>query len=130
MKTLPQIRNDFQLFRSAVPLKRAQLPHRPTEEVWSYYQLGGEDDAGSHDENNLDPLIFLPGATTSAESFFYQLDALSCKGYRCVGAHAPPYYSVEEWIEGFDRFLDTLKCQKCHIFGRDMIGERCLDGLF
>lgn len=42
-KSTAEIRNDFGIFRSAVPLKRATLPHK-TEEVWSYYQLGGEED--------------------------------------------------------------------------------------
>ncbi|CAD7942573.1 unnamed protein product [Amoebophrya sp. A120] len=114
-KTLSDIRNDFGLFRSAVALKRAQLPYKQ-EEIWSYYQLGGED------QEDADPVVFLPGTTTGAECFFYQLDALSCKGYRCISCQYPPYYSVEEWVEGFERFLDVIKADKVYLFGVSLGG--------
>mmetsp|Transcript_9639 Transcript_9639/g.23695 ORF Transcript_9639/g.23695 Transcript_9639/m.23695 type:complete len:342 (-) Transcript_9639:361-1386(-) len=114
-KTLSDIRNDFGVFRSAVALKKAQLPYKQ-EEIWSYYQLGGEDDP------DADPVIFLPGTTTGAECFFYQLDALSCKGYRCISCQYPPYYTVDEWVEGFERFLDVIKADKVYLFGVSLGG--------
>ncbi|CAD7936846.1 unnamed protein product [Amoebophrya sp. A25] len=115
-KTVSDIRNDFGVFRSAVALKRAQLPHKSQDEVWSYYELGGEE------EPEADPIVFLPGTTTGAETFFYQLDALSCKGYRCISCQYPPYYSVDEWVEGFERFLDVVKANKVYIFGVSLGG--------
>ena len=118
-KTTDDIRREFQVFRSAVPLKKVQLPYRPTEEVWSYYQLGG-DDAPQH--ALATPVVFLPGTTTGAESFFYQLDTLSCKGYYAISCQYPPYYSVEEWVDGFERFLDAIKAEQVHLFGVSLGG--------
>ena len=116
-KSAAEIQSDFGLFRSAVPLKKANLPNR--EEVWGYYTLGADADDEDGRQNDTrqgegsgsslrDLVVFIPGTSTGAESFFYQLDALSCKGYRCVALQYPPYYSVDEWVDGFDLFLDVL----------------------
>lgn len=72
--------------------------------------------------NSQDPIIFLPGTTSGAEAFFYQLDALSSKGYKCLSCQYPPYYTVDDWIEGFERFLDVIKAERVHIFGVSLGG--------
>ena len=79
------------------------------------------------------PVVLLPPVSGTADCYYLQLMALSAKGYRviAVGAHngesatrltamcilfpqaeSPPYWSVEEWCEGFRKLLTHLDLEK------------------
>lgn len=106
------IHQDFARFRSEHPLLKAHLPR--SELDWTYYQAGPPGDAN--------PLIFLHGTSGTAAAFFYQVQALSGKGYRVLSVQYPAYNTPEEWSKGFDSFLDQVRCKSAHIFGAGLGG--------
>jgi len=62
------------------------------------------------------------GVNGTAEIFFQQLMTLCPKGYRILSVQYPAYSSHECWIKAFDKFIDTLKVPKIHLFGASLGG--------
>lgn len=81
---------------------------------WLYYQAGAVSDPN--------PIVFLHGTSGTAGAFFYQVDKLGSKGYRVITAQYPHYSTVEDWVKGFDHFLDMVKVRAGHIFGAGLGG--------
>lgn len=104
---------DFTEFSSEFPLRKVHQPKFDLE--WAYYQAGPT-------ESGLEPIIFVHGTSGTAGAFFYQIRALSEKGYRVLSAQYPAFNSAEEWCKGFDLFLDAMKCQAVHLFGAGLGG--------
>lgn len=48
--------------------------------------------------------------------------ALANKGYRVIAAESPPYWSAEEWCQGFRQLLTHLDLEKVHLFGAALGG--------
>ena len=106
------MQNDYRRFRESNALQKIAM--KRTELVWQYYTLGPAD-VGP-------PVIFLAGTSATAGVFFYQLEALSEKGFRCISAQYPPYEDHDLWCKGFDQFLDSVQVQRCHLFGANLGG--------
>ncbi|GJD09698.1 Maspardin [Galdieria sulphuraria] len=70
----------------------------------------------------IEPLICLHAVAGSAEVFFLQILGLAPRGYRVVSLEIPSYFSVEEFCQGFQSFLDTLGFRKIHIYGAGLGG--------
>jgi len=79
-----------------------------TTQTWSWLSLGAEEDLSL----NLDPVVFLAGETSGPECFFYIMDALSAKGYKCIAVSPPPFYTIEEFAQGFGLFLDHVQSRR------------------
>lgn len=71
----------------------------------------------------LDPpvLIFLPGATETADVFYKQILELS-KSYRCISVFWPDYWSIANFNFGFRTFLESLNIKRAHLFGSNLGG--------
>ena len=97
------------LFRSLVARQTVTLA---TDAPWVYFDCGPRD-------RSAPPLIFLHGASGTAQSFFQQMLTLSAKGYRCVSVQPPPYFSHAAWLHGFEAFAAHLKVRSrtCHLYG-------------
>ncbi|GJQ09440.1 hypothetical protein GpartN1_g1231.t1 [Galdieria partita] len=70
----------------------------------------------------IEPLICLHAVAGAAEVFFLQILGLAPRGYRIVSLEIPCYFSVEEFCQGFQSFLDALGFKKVHIYGADLGG--------
>lgn len=125
------IADDFLNFQSEFPLQKVRLPRSDLE--WCYYQAGAPERVigacGGASRGRLgaaagvsEAVVFLHGTSGSAGAFFYQVEALSEKGYRVISAQYPAYYSVEDWCKGFDHFLDATACRSAHLFGAGVGG--------
>lgn len=110
--TTRSIHEDFLKFQSYCPLHKFYQPRWDVE--WCYYQAGP-----AWDEN---PLVFLHGTSGTAAAFFYQVQALSEKGYRVLSLQYPAFSDPVEWSKGFDLLMDSLKCKAAHIFGAGLGG--------
>ena len=71
---------------------------------------------------NLDPVLFLPPETASSDVFFYMMDALSARGYKCVAADAPAISVIDHFVNGFGLFLDHIRARRVHLFGAGLGG--------
>jgi len=89
------------------------LIDQPSKKTWRYYDYGPK-------EGN--PLVFLHGASGTAEVFFKQLLSLGPKGYRVISVQYPGYSSYARWIRAFDTFLETINVEAMHIFGTALGG--------
>ncbi|MCO5594830.1 hypothetical protein L7F22_048864 [Adiantum nelumboides] len=97
------------------------LGHKPQYECmqqigtkyWRYYDYGPK---------SVPPLICLPGTAGTAEVFYKQILTLSSKGYRVIAADAPPVWSHQEWVNAFEKFLDTIGVHHVHIYGTSLGG--------
>jgi len=69
-----------------------------------------------------EPIICLHAVAGSAEVFFLQILGLAPRGYRVISLEIPSYFSVEEFCQGFQSFLDTLGFKKVHIYGAGLGG--------
>jgi len=74
------------------------------------------------DQKEVAPLIFLAGASGTAEVFYKQFLSLCPKGYRLISVQFPPYMTHDQWCKGFDRFLDKINVEKVHLFGTSLGG--------
>lgn len=106
------ISGDFSKFQSLHALHKVHQPHSDLE--WTYYQAG--------QSNDIETIVFLHGTSGTAASFFYQVQALSEKGYRVLSVQYPWFSTPAEWCKGFDLFLDCVKLHSCHVFGAGLGG--------
>ncbi|KAI5064026.1 hypothetical protein GOP47_0020696 [Adiantum capillus-veneris] len=100
---------DYTHFKSIVPLKRVSIGTK----YWRYYDYGPK---------SVPPLICIPGTAGTAEVFYKQILTLSSKGYRVIAADAPPVWSHQEWVNSFEKFLDTIGVHHVHIYGTSLGG--------
>ncbi|MCO5559137.1 hypothetical protein L7F22_012729 [Adiantum nelumboides] len=100
---------DYTHFKSIVPLKRVSIGTK----YWRYYDYGPK---------SVPPLVCLPGTAGTAEVFYKQILTLSSKGYRVIAADAPPVWSHQEWVNAFEKFLDTIGVHHVHIYGTSLGG--------
>jgi len=106
----------YKLFRSWIAQQKIALEDEFTLMIWKYYDSGPKDQ-----EENI-PLVFIPGVSGTAESFYRQFLSLCPKGYRLISVQFPCYMSHEQWCKGFDKFLDQLHLAKIHLFGTSLGG--------
>lgn len=100
-------------FRSSVPQKRV-IVDEDSSKIWTLYDAGPR--------NVTCPLICLPPVSGTADVFFYQVMALSAKGYRVISVQYPIYWTMREWTTGFRKLLDQLGLDKVHLFGASLGG--------
>jgi len=50
------------------------------------------------------------------------MSVLCNKGYRILSVQHPPYYTFEDFLKGFDQFLDMVGLNNIHIFGVSLGG--------
>lgn len=100
---------DYTHFKSIVPLNRVSIGTK----LWRYYD---------HGPKSAPPLICLPGTAGTADVFYKQILSLSSKGYRVIAADAPPVWSHQEWVNSFEKFLDTIAVHHVHIYGTSLGG--------
>jgi len=105
--------NEYQTFRSNVPLKKVVVDEDTTKE-WTLY------DSGPRTERS--PLICLPPVSGTADIFFKQMIELCEKGYRIIALEYPTYWTLREFISGFTKLLDHLHLDKVHLFGASLGG--------
>jgi len=104
--------NPFKYFRGLVAQQRLNIDAF-SDKIWKYYDYGPKDVA---------PLIFIPGASGTAEVFYKQFLSLCPKGYRVISVQPPAYMTHDQWCKGFDRFLDKINIDKIHLFGTSLGG--------
>jgi len=107
--------NLYTEFRAAVA--RQVVAVGPEGKKWIYYKAG---------DVSSEPLVCLHGTSGSADVFYNQISSLTSRGYQVIACTYPPYFTVEAWIRGFDRFLDALGISKTHLFGTSLGGFLCL----
>jgi len=100
----------FKLFRNWVPQQKLDTANSKT---WKYYDFGPKD---------VDAIVFLPGASGTAESFYGQFISMCPKGYRLVSVQYADYMTHDDWCLGFSQFLDKLGLKKIHLFGTSLGG--------
>jgi len=105
---------EYQSFKSNVAKKTFPIEHGKEMKIWSYYDYGPREVRC--------PIIFLPPCSGTADIFFKQQLALGTSGMRCIAVDAPPFWTHEEWCEGFLQFLDHLRLDQVHIFGASVGG--------
>eukprot|EP01119_Soliformovum_irregulare_P006929 TRINITY_DN1933_c0_g1_i2.p1 TRINITY_DN1933_c0_g1~~TRINITY_DN1933_c0_g1_i2.p1 ORF type:complete len:276 (+),score=69.39 TRINITY_DN1933_c0_g1_i2:92-919(+) len=103
----------YHRFRSWVAQQRITVDTNNTEKVWKYYDFGPKD---------VTPLVFLGGASATAEVFYRQFLSLCPKGYHLISVQFPSYMDHASWNKGFDRFLDKLGLKEVHLFGTSLGG--------
>ncbi|KAH7644286.1 abhydrolase domain-containing protein [Dermatophagoides farinae] len=101
-------------FRSQIALKRYALDDDDGNNLWTIYECGPK---------QIDcPVIFLPPVSGTADIFFYQMLYLCDRGHRVISAEYPDYFSIDEFITGFDRFIQSFQIRRAHIFGASLGG--------
>ncbi|KAL6008112.1 hypothetical protein ACLOJK_033618 [Asimina triloba] len=80
---------------------------------WRYYDFGPK---------VVPPLICLPGLAGSAEVYYKQIMSLSMKGYRVISVDIPHAWNHVEWIQAFEKFLDTIDVHHVHLYGTSLGG--------
>jgi maspardin len=103
---------EYKKFKSWVALRKVLIDHEGVK-TWRYYDFGPREAV---------PIIFLHGASGTAEVFYRQIVGLCPKGYRMLTVQYPAYSSHDSWIRAFDKFVDELKFPKFHLFGTALGG--------
>lgn len=114
MKSILSQSQEYQSFRSSVPLKRISVDSDDANKCWKLYDCGPRD-------QKL-PLICLTPVSGTADCFYQQCMALSARGYRVIAVESPPYLSLEQWCNGFRNLLGHLHLEKVHLFGAALGG--------
>eukprot|EP00033_Pygsuia_biforma_P003880 GCRY01004249.1.p1 GENE.GCRY01004249.1~~GCRY01004249.1.p1 ORF type:complete len:319 (+),score=67.45 GCRY01004249.1:186-1142(+) len=104
---------EYRLFRSTIPLKKVAVDDFSSKN-WQYFDHGPKDCA--------EPVIFFPGASGTCSVFYNQMMSLSALDYRVVAVQHPPYFSIKDFVRGFDRFLLFLGVRKVHLVGTSLGG--------
>jgi len=104
---------DYKRFRSWVAQRKIIIEQEQAQRIWRYYDYGPKEAV---------PLVFLHGASGTAEVFYKQMMSLCPKGYRIVAVQYPAYSTHENWVKAFDKFIDSLKVPKVHLFGTALGG--------
>jgi maspardin len=81
---------------------------------WVFYEWGAR--------QYQEPLVCLHGVVGSADSFFLQVLALAERGYRVLSVQLPVYWSVAEFCDGFQTFLDMVHVRRVHLYGAGLGG--------
>ncbi|OTF74685.1 abhydrolase domain-containing protein [Euroglyphus maynei] len=101
-------------FRSQIALKRYALDENDGNNLWTIYECGPK---------RIDcPVLFLPPVSGTADIFFHQMLYLSDRGHRVISAEYPDYFSIDEFIAGFERFIQSFQIRRVHIFGASLGG--------
>lgn len=100
---------DYTHFKAIIPLNRVSIGTKQ----WRYYDSGPK---------SVPPLVCLPGTAGTADVFYKQILSLSSKGYRVIATDAPPVWSHQEWVNSFEKFLDTIGVHHIHIYGTSLGG--------
>ncbi|MBA0644665.1 hypothetical protein Goklo_028795 [Gossypium klotzschianum] len=81
---------------------------------WRYYDFGPK---------VVPPLICLPGTAGTADVYYKQIMSLSMKvGYRVISVDIPCVWNHQEWIQGFEKFLDAIDVHHIHLYGTSLGG--------
>jgi len=104
---------DYKRFRSWVAQRKIIIEQEQAQRIWRYYDFGPKEAV---------PLVILHGASGTAEVFYKQMMSLCPKGYRLVAVQYPAYSTHENWVKAFDKFIDSLKVPKVHLFGTALGG--------
>ena len=103
---------DYIKFRALI--SQQKLVVDVDNEVWTLYDAGPK--------NITCPLLCLPPAIGTAETFFKQIIGLSTRGYRIITLSYPVYWAMEDFIKGLTRLIDQLGLTKVHLFGASLGG--------
>ncbi|KAK1307006.1 40S ribosomal protein S13-1 [Acorus calamus] len=100
---------DYIHFKSLVPLHQISVGLKQ----WRYYDFGPK---------AVPPLVCLPGIAGTADVYYKQILSLSMKGYRVVSVDIPRVRNHHEWIQAFEKFLDTINVHHVHLYGTSLGG--------
>lgn len=103
---------EYMQFRSLVSMQKVIVDN--PQEVWTLYDAGPK--------NVSCPLLFLPPAIGTADTFFKQIISLSTKGYRIITLSYPVYWNLDDFVKGFAKLIDHLGLEKVHLFGASLGG--------
>ncbi|KAJ4905772.1 alpha/beta-Hydrolases superfamily protein [Raphanus sativus] len=109
MKGVSSAPGDYVYFKSQVPLHKIPIGTKQ----WRYYDYGPK---------TVPPLICIPGIAGTADVYYKQIMALSIKGYRVISVDIPRVWSYHEWIQAFEKFLDTIDVHHVHLYGTSLGG--------
>ncbi|XP_023534159.1 maspardin-like [Cucurbita pepo subsp. pepo] len=109
LKGVSSAPGDFIYFKSQVPLHRIPIGTKQ----WRYYDFGPK---------VVPPLICLPGIAGTADVYYKQILSLAMKGYRVISVDIPRVWKHQEWIQAFEKFLDTIDVHHIHIYGTSLGG--------
>ncbi|KAK1284965.1 40S ribosomal protein S13 [Acorus calamus] len=109
MKGVASAPGDYIHFKSLVPLHQISVGLKQ----WRYYDFGPK---------AVPPLVCLPGIAGTADVYYKQILSLSMKGYRVVSVDIPRVRNHHEWIQAFEKFLDTLNVHHVHLYGTSLGG--------
>lgn len=116
--------SEYISFRSTVP-QRKVVVDEDTSKIWTYYDAGPR--------SVTCPLVCLPPVCGTADSFFRQIMGLTALGYRVISLQYPVYWTMREWINGFQKFLEQLGLDKVHLFGASLggfLGQKFAEATF
>ncbi|XP_068634871.1 uncharacterized protein [Aristolochia californica] len=102
MKRVYSTPGDYVYFKSQIGSKQ-----------WRYYDFGPK---------VVPPLICIPGTAGTADVYYKQVMSLSMKGYRVISIDIPRVWSHVEWIQAFEKFLDTIDVHHVHLYGTSLGG--------
>lgn len=100
---------DYIYFKSQVPLHKIPIGLKQ----WRYYDFGPK---------MVPPLICLPGTAGTADVYYKQIMSLSVKGYRVISVDIPRVWNHQEWVQAFEKFLDTIDVHHVHLYGTSLGG--------
>lgn len=109
MKGVFSAPGDYVYFKSQVPLHKIPIGSRQ----WRYYDFG---------PRVVPPLICLPGIAGTADVYYKQIMSLSMKGYRVISVDIARAWNHHEWIQAFEKFLDTIDVHHIHLYGTALGG--------
>ncbi|KAG9445418.1 hypothetical protein H6P81_016758 [Aristolochia fimbriata] len=109
MKRVFSTPGDYVYFKSQVPLHKISIGSKQ----WRYYDFGPK---------AVPPLICIPGTAGTADVYYKQVMSLSMKGYRVISIDIPRVWSHVEWIQAFEKFLDTIDVHHVHLYGTSLGG--------
>lgn len=103
----------FANFRAWVP-RNALTVGSLHPQAWTYYDWGPR----SYSE----PLLCFHSLVGSSESFFHQIISLAPRGYRVLSVQIPVYWTVDDFCDSFNAFLNMLNLAKIHVYAAGLGG--------
>ncbi|CAN6288456.1 unnamed protein product [Urochloa humidicola] len=100
---------DYVYFKSVVPLHKISIGPK----LWRYYDFGPK---------VVPPLVCIPGIAGTADVYYKQIMSLCMKGYRVISIDVPQVWNHHEWINSFEKFLDSMNIHHVHIYGTSLGG--------
>jgi len=105
---------DFKRFKSTVAQRKIVFEeYNFKKKTWRYYDFG---------DKTAPTLVFLHGATGTAEIFYKQILSLAPKGYRLISVQYPGYSTYVRLLNALDKFLDEVNTPEVHFFGTALGG--------